>query len=52
MKNTIADMFKASLVTHGRCVLSAAEKVAKSVEFKQGDKLITFKDNSLLVVKV
>ena len=52
MKTTISDMFQASLIVHGRSVLTAAEKVAKSVELKNGDKLITFKDNSILVVKI
>jgi len=48
----IADMFKASLVVHGRSVLSVAEKVAKSVTFQGAQKVYTFKDNSILVVNV
>lgn len=48
----IADMFKASLVVHGRSVLAAADKLALSITFQGAQKVYTFKDNSILVVNV
>ncbi len=45
-------MFSTSMLINGRKVLAAATKVAVSIEIKGSDKFYTFKDKSVLVVKV